>query len=194
MKTHFHPEPLAYNGTQLRSHFAYQTFGIQGDSIVAFMGPCDVRGDHLVDIEDAKQGLFIHSENMLHFIVEHFDGDLIRTIAFQRLLADLMIREITDALSDVVTSRAAPAKALRRRGNDIYDDIYKLNVSVATQSPVSCLIHTGINISSRNTPVPTKGLEDYDLNPQALATGVMNRYCAEIEGIWKTRSKVRGIR
>lgn len=191
IKTHFHPEPLTYNGTQLRSHFAYQTFGIQGDSIVTFMGPCDVRGDHLVDLEDSKQGLFIHSENMLHFIIEHFDGDLIRTIAFQRLFVDVMIREIEDSFANVGAIHELPLR-LQRKGNDIYDDIYKLNVSVATSSPVSFLIHTGINISSKNTPVPTKGLEDYNLNPRALATGVMNRYCAEIEGIWKARAKVRG--
>jgi len=192
MKTHFHPTPLAYDGTQLRSHFAYSTFGIQGDSIVSFIGPCDVRGDHLVDLEDSKQGLFIHSDKMLHFIIEHFDGDLIRTIAFQRLLVDVMIREIEESISDAGTSHELPLR-LQRNGNDIYDDIYKLNVSVATQSPVSCLIHTGINISSRNTPVPTKGLEDYTINPQAFATGVMNRYAAEMEGIWKARCKVRGV-
>ncbi len=193
IKSYLHNEPLTYDGTQLRSHFAYQTFGIQGDSIVAFMGPCDVRGDHLVDLEDSKQNLFIHSENMLHFIVEHFDGDLIRTIAFQRLLVDLMIQEITDSYDTVETSGRTSLRLIRR-GNDIYDDIYKLNVSVATRSPVSCLIHTGINISSKNTPVPTKGLEDYDLNPNALATGVMNRYRAEMEGIWRARSKVKGVK
>lgn len=189
IKTHFHPEPLAYDGTQLRSHFAYQTFGIQGDSIVAFIGPCDVRGDHLVDLEDSHQGLFIHSDKMLHFIIEHFDGDLVRTIAFQRLFVDVMIREIIDSVG---ANNYSPLQLIRQ-GNDIFDDIYKLNVSVATQSPVSFLIHTGINISSKNTPVPTKGLEDYDINPQAFATGVMNRYCAEMDGIWKARCKVRGV-
>jgi hypothetical protein len=190
MKTFFHPEPLPYDGTQLRSHFAYSTFGIQGDSIVSFIGPCDVRGDHLVDLEDSRQGLFIHSDKMLHFIIEHFDGDLIRTIAFQRLFVDAMIREIIDS----VETSGRTSLSLQRRGNDIFDDIYKLNVSVATASPVSFLIHTGINISSKNTPVPTRGLSDYNINPQAFATGVMNRYVAEMEGIWRARSKVKGVR
>ena len=78
-----------------------------------------------------------------------------------------------------------------RKGDDIYDDMYKLSVSIATSSPVSCLIHMGINISSKNTPLPTKGLEDYQLNPQAIAIGSMNRYREELRSMQHARSKVR---
>lgn len=185
MKSFFSDKPLGYDGTQLRSHFAFDTFNIQGDSIVAFIGPCDVTKEHLVDLEDAHHDKFIHSENMLHFIVEHFHDDLVRTVAYQRLLVDLIIQEISTDKEDV---------KLSRRGNDIYDDIYKLSVSVATKSPVSCLIHTGINISSKNTPVPTRGLEDYQLNAYSLATGIMNRYKNELNEIYLACSKVKGVR
>ncbi len=183
MKSHFSDKPLTYDGTQLRSHFAYNTFNILGDSIVSFIGPCDVKIDKLVDLEDVHNKQFIYSENMLHFIVEHFHRDLTLTIAWQRLLIDLIIQEMGEDSESL---------RLQRRGDDIYDDINKLSVSIATSSPVSCLIHTGINISSKNTPVQTKGLEDYNINPQALATGVINRYRAEIEDMKKARTKVRG--
>jgi uncharacterized protein len=185
MKTFFSDKPLKYDGTQLHSHFAYNSFNVSGDSIVSFIGPCDVAKENLVDLEDVHQGKFIFSENMLHFIIEHFHEDLTLTIAYQRLLIDCLIQEITAALGK-------DAPMLQRKGDDIYDDIHKLSVSIATQSPVSCLIHTGINISSKNTPLPTKGLEDYKINAQAIATGVMNRYRAELQSIEHARSKVKG--
>lgn len=185
MKTFFSDNPLQYDGTQLRSHFAFDSFNIQGDSIVSFIGPCDVAKEHLVDLEDVHRDKFIFSENMLHFIVEHFHDDLVRMVAYQRLLVDLIIQEICADKDDL---------KLTRRGNDIYDDIYKLSVSVATRSPVSCLIHTGVNVSSKNTPVPTRGLSDYKLSPFSIATGVMNRYKSEINEIYLACSKVKGVR
>ena len=184
MECFFHDKILKYDGSQLVSHFAYKNFGILGDSIVAFIGPCDVKTPALVDLEDARDGKFITSQNMLHFIVEHFTPDLNWAIACQRLLSSLIIDDI----------RAdQPELNLIRRGNDIYDDDFKLNVSIATASPISCLIHTGVNINANGAPVLAKGLEDYKLSPQAIARGVMNRYVDEIRGMQKARTKVRGV-
>jgi len=185
MKTYFYDTELKYDGTQLHSHFAYKNFNLLGDSIIAFIGPCNVPTENMVDLEDVQNNKNIFSENMLHFIVEHFDHDLEKMIAYQRLLIDLIIQEMTESHEDL---------RLKRVGDDIYDDIYKVSVSIATSSPVSCLIHTGINVSSKNTPLPTKGLEDYGLNPHAVATGVMNRYRAEIDSMIKARAKVKACK
>lgn len=182
MHSFFYDKVLKYTGEQLKSHFAYRLFNCQGDSIVSFMGPCDVSSEHMIDLEDVKQNKAIFSENMLHFIVEHFHDDLTRVIAFQRLLIDLIRQEICESKEGLY---------LTRNGDDLYEETHKLTISIATCSAVSSLIHTGINISSKNTPVPTKGLKDYGLNPQAIATGVMNRYKAEIESIRQARCKVR---
>lgn len=184
IKTHFDATPRTYDGSQLRSHFAYKTFGILGDSIVGFAGPCDVKTASMVDLEDATRGLHIYSENMLHFIVERFDDDLTLAITLQRLLVANAIAELQDGVDGL---------RLVRRGNDIFDETCKLSVSIATVSPVSTLIHFGINIVSRNTPVPTKGLEDYGLTPPATARGILNRYAEESVGIAKARAKVRGV-
>lgn len=184
MLTHLHDKPLKYDGSQLVSHFAYKNFGLLGDSVVGFIGPCEVRGEKMVDLEDVRQNLFIYSENMLHFIIEHFHFDLLHTIALQRLFIALIIQEIHDSLPEV---------RLTRKGDDVYDDIFKLSVSIATASPVSTLIHTGVNVSSANTPLPTKGLADYGLNPHAIARGVMNRYKEEVASLAKARAKVRGV-
>ncbi|NQV69853.1 MAG: DUF366 family protein, partial [Pseudohongiella sp.] len=53
MKTKLLPETIDYTGTQLSSLWAYKTAGLQGDSIVSFIGKADV-SEHLVDLEDVK--------------------------------------------------------------------------------------------------------------------------------------------
>lgn len=184
MKAYYSEIPRIYDGTQLRSHFAFETFQICGDSIVSFQGPANVNLNHMVDKEDVLANEPIYSENMLHFIVEHFTDNFEWTIACQRLLISCLREDLQDVLDNY---------PLERRGDDIFDENAKLTVSIATRSPVSCLIHTGINISSKNTPLLTKGLEDYKLLAPALATSVMNRYIHEIKSMKLARAKVRGV-
>ena len=38
---------IFYDGSQLRSGFISETFGLSGDAIVAFTGGCDVSPDHM---------------------------------------------------------------------------------------------------------------------------------------------------
>ncbi|MBI2346914.1 MAG: DUF366 family protein, partial [Deltaproteobacteria bacterium] len=78
-------------------------------------------------------------------------------------------------------------------GNDLFEGTAKLSVSIATASPISTLMHTGINILSTNTPVMTKGLHDYGIDPAPFATKVMARYAEEIAGVVHARAKVRGV-
>lgn len=185
MKIQFIDKLLGYDGSELRSHWILENTAIFGDALVTFVGPCKVTADHMVDLEDVLQHKNIYSESMLHFLVEHFDCDLEKMILRQRLLICLMQAELMDAVGG--------AKIVRK-GDDLFLDEFKLTVSIATSSPVSSLIHAGMNISSANTPVPTKGLNDFGINPQAFATGVMNRYSEEIAAIKKARAKVKGVR
>lgn len=184
MKTYLHEKTLKYDGTQLHSHFAYENFNILGDSIVSFIGPCEVKSEHMVDLADRKENLFIYSENMVHFIVEHFQFHLFQTIALQRLLICLIQQDLENCVEDL---------KLIRQGDDLFDDVCKLNVSIATKSPTSTLIHVGVNISSERTPVPTKGLNDYGLTPQAFANSIMNRYREEITTMNQALAKVKGV-
>ena len=52
MKTKFIDEEIKYIGSQLAPHWIYKNFKIQGDSIVAFVGECEVKLTEMVDIED----------------------------------------------------------------------------------------------------------------------------------------------
>lgn len=179
----FIAERIAYTGGQLHSHWAYRAFDLLGDSAVAFIGACDVKPEFMKDVEDLKAGSRIYSEEMLHFIIEHFDADLDRAILRQRLLIALMAEALNARLG---------RPAVTRKGSDLYDGDAKLTVSIAGVSPVSTLIHAGINISSRNTPVKTRGLGDYGIAPREFAEEIMAAYAAECKSAHKARCKVRG--
>jgi uncharacterized protein len=183
MKISYIDKPINYDGSQLRSHWIYDETGIQGDTIVAFSGACEVNQAHMVDLVDLKNGDWIKSSSMLHFIVEHFDSDLEKGILRQHLLVCLL----SDALRQIKSNLA-----IIRRGDDLYINDCKLTVSIATASPISTLIHTGINISSDDTPVPTKGLNDLGIKPEDFYPHILELYRAEITHIEASRCKVRG--
>ncbi|MDI6703265.1 MAG: DUF366 family protein [bacterium] len=185
MNWKFIEKSISYTGRQLRSHWIYKNFNLLGDAIVAFTGRAKVEKDDLVDLEDEKAGFFIESSEMLHFIVEHFGMDLELGIHRQRLLATIICSEINHQLRKNV---------VERRGDNIYDGKYKISVSIATLSPVSVIIHEGINVVSTGTPVKTRGLLDYGIDPRPFSEHVMRRYCKEIEEIRIARCKVRGVK
>ena len=188
--THFIPDHIDYTGEQLRSHWAYRRFDLLGDSIVAFVGACDVKPEFMKDVEDLKAASEIRSERMLHFIVEHFDTDLERAALRQRLLISAMAENLNRRMLVAQASRLQGAR-IERKGSDLYEGTRKLTVSIASVSAVSALIHAGINISSRNTPVPTRGLEDYSIAPEEFAREILHAYAAEMHSVWKARCKVR---
>lgn len=183
MQSRFIGEEIAYTGKELRSHWIYEQTGLLDDVIVAFRGPARVETEDLIDLSDKEKGASIFSEDMLHFIVEDFDTDLEKAILRQRLLVGILKDELRRTKS-----------LIEQRGDNLYDEEKKLSVSIATLSGVSSLIHVGINISSRGTPVATKGLADYGVDPESFGRVVLARFCQEMEGIRRARCKVRGVR
>ncbi len=184
MHTQWLPQLIHYDGSQLRSHWIYDQTQLVGDAIVAFVGGARVDDAHMVDLEDRTKQAWIFSERMLHYVIEHFGFDLTQTIALQHLL--------TAIVADVLRVQH-PQLALRRTGNDLFDGDAKLSVSIATATPVSTVIHFGINILSTNTPVTTKGLADYGIDPQPFAERIMQAYATEVARILHARAKVRAV-
>ncbi|HQH79968.1 MAG TPA: DUF366 family protein, partial [bacterium] len=76
IKTKWIDRELKYDGLQLCSSFIRNETGIEGDAIVAFIGPADVPIEHMVDLEDVATNAPIFSRSMLHFIVAHSSRDL----------------------------------------------------------------------------------------------------------------------
>lgn len=184
MKHYFCKDRIPYTGLELRSSWIEDQSGIEGDAIAAFIGPADVPIENMVDLEDVANNAPIKSDLMLHFIVEHFDTSLDRGVNLQRLLVAIIYEELI---------KLGVSHSLERRGDDIYDGERKLSVSIAAPSPNSICIHTALNISSENTPVPAIGLNDYDVEPVKLASDVMKRYCDEVSGMAHACTKVRQI-
>ncbi len=183
MQQHWLGREQAYDGTQLRPHFIAQQTGSFGDAIMAFAGAADVPLSHMVDLEDVAARAPIFSKKMLHFLVEHFRSDLDLMIVRQRLLTAIAAEEL----------RQRGAAGVTRSGDDIYDGERKVSVSIATSSPVSGLVHFGLNIDSDGTPVPTRGLNDYGIEPRGFAEAVMRRYCDELASMAEARCKVRPV-
>ncbi|WP_027357426.1 DUF366 family protein [Desulfofundulus thermocisternus] len=186
MHFYFAPQILQYDGTQLASLWAYRSFGLLGDSIVAFRGPCCIHFEHMVDLEDVRNQQPIYGNDMLHFIVEHFDHDLEKTILRQRLFITV-VKEVLEE----------KGYKLVRSGDDLYYQKRKLSISIATATPVSTIIHTALNISAENTPVPAVGLIELGWPAEEvakLAEKIGLSYIKEMEGIQRARCKVKGVR
>jgi uncharacterized protein len=139
-----------YDGSQIEPNWAFKEFNIKESSIISWIGPMDIKTSKIIDYEDVH--LEIKADEMLHFIIEHFDhqpADLRICYHRQRLFVTLM----KDALHEVGIK-------VHRDGDDLYFQDKKLSVSIATCSISSMKIHFGLNVTSRGTPpdVPTVGL------------------------------------
>ncbi len=182
LKTYFERNERPY--TKLYGHFALKNFGVAGDAIVAFVGPCDVPTENLVDLADRHAGAKIVAARMLHFVVEHFGLALAEAIWRQRLLAAIILEEVR---------RQAPQAPLRREGDDVYAGDGKLTVSIATSSPTSAIIHFGVNVDGTGAPVEVSDLGRLGVNAEELAAAVMSRYVDEVERFVEALGKVRGV-
>ncbi|MDH5186328.1 MAG: DUF366 family protein [candidate division WOR-3 bacterium] len=185
MRTRFIKEEIVYTGEQLHSLFAYDTFGVTGDSIVAFIGAYDVSLKEIVDLEDLKSSKRYVSSKMLHFIAEHFDVDLEKAILRQYLLVAIIKELLNEKMSNLRVTRI---------GTELYDNETKLAISTATASPVSSLVYVGVNIIGQNdTPVKTKGMADYKIDPIAFGAEVMDRYSKEVDKVAQARCRIRWV-
>jgi hypothetical protein len=183
VETHFHAEPLAYTGRELRSHFAYEQFGVLGDSIVAFVGPCYVPIDHLVDLEDVRSGAFIQSSLMVHWIAEHFETGLAEAVLGQHLAVRL--------LGEILAAGGVGDLAVR--GDDLFVGERKASVSIATRSPVSAMIHLGLNVQTDGAPVAAYGIAEAGLDAAGVARDLLAAYAAEHASVQRAIAKVRGV-
>lgn len=184
MQTHFHKEKLKYDGSQLSSHFALRHFGLLGDSVVAFIGPCEVKIDAMVDLEDVRRDAPIFSREMLSFIVESFVLDLKAAAVFQRLMVAIVAERLA-------TLKVSP---LRRQGDDLFVGDHKLSVSIAAASPVSTLIHLGLNVDAAGAPVPAVGLGEFGIDVSDFAASLLSSFQAEYDSLLKATWKVRPVR
>jgi hypothetical protein len=182
LQTYSHLEELAYNGVELRPHFILSQFRIEGSAFVTFTGPCSVATDDLVDWEDRLVNDYIRAKSMVHFLGEFFGASMKEALWMQRLLVSLAHAWLQRHGVNVT-----------RSGDDLYFVAKKLSVSVVTVSPVSALLHLGINIDPEGAPVNAGGLKELGVDPVKLANDMLVEFQQEYESIAKAAVKVRAV-
>jgi len=189
LTTQFLDKSMPYTGPQLRPHFLLTEMGIQGSALLGFIGPCEVKTDSMVDWEDRLANDFIRSKLMLHFLGEFFGISLNEGVLMQRLFMSIAGQAI---------SQATGAKVLRN-GDDLFVDGKKLSVSIVTASPVSKLLHVGINIDAEGAPVAAIGLKDVDaalvspVKVGVVAQEILKTFQEEIRSIEWACAKLRPV-
>ena len=182
MKCIIFDKELDYDGSQISSLWGYNIADVQDDSIIAFRGACDVKIEHMIDLEDKKADESIISPDMLHFIIEHFDStDLKLVYARQRLFTSIVF--------ETLTTRGV---SVRREGDDLFVNDKKLTVSIASTSAVSQKIHFGINV----THDFYGNLNDIGINGNevdGLMRTIAESYTQEFEDIEKDLRKSRPL-
>jgi uncharacterized protein len=190
MRTKLLEKQIMYTGRELSSHWAYKNADLKGDSLVAFIGPCDVETGCMVDLADNLAGECIKSARMVHFIMELFGRDMEKSVLYQRVLI-LVIKDVVRAL------RGPGGPSIKREGDDLYvDDGHekrKLSVSIATVGPVSALVHAGVNVDPAGAPVAAAGLAKLGIDEITFATAVLEAVEAEINGIDEARVKTLAV-
>lgn len=181
---------IAYTGAELAPHWISGVTGHFGSALVAFRGPCRVKSSEMVDLEDSRRGLFIEAKEMIHFIGEWFEGDLNHAILRQRLFIASFAEELQKELENT-------SFRIGRSGNDLYvhdrasgGGKKKLSVSIVTASPVSTLLHFGVNLDAGGAPVAAVGLKELGVDGPAFARKLLAKWREESDSIMKARAKV----
>jgi len=177
-----------YTGVELRPHYLLSQLELRGSGLAAFVGPCTVKTEHLVDWEDRLASDHIEARSMVHFLGEFFGSGLREGVLRQRLLMSTLGDVLNQALRD-----ADRPEISHREGDDLFVAGRKLSVSIVTASPVSVLLHAGINIDPAGAPVPAIGLAELGVAPETFARSVLDRFAEEWQGIDWACAKVRPV-
>lgn len=185
MKTLFLEQKIKYTGEQLKPLANYLQHGLLGNSVVAWIGPCSVHPDHMIDGEDLRAQEVIAADSMVHFVFELFDVDLKAGVFLQRLMAEMVRSFISEK------SKSAMAQKIFRKGDDLYFENKKLNISIATTSANSCLIHFAVNSLDTGAPVPILSLKELAMDPQVFAKDMLKILQQEVIDVFEACQKVR---
>ena len=182
-----------YTGSQIHPLWAFDRFGVAGDSIVIFRGSMEIPREEMIDVGDIVRErdlaeILISGDDCIHFIIELFDDQPANLkIAYHRLhlLAFIAQRLIEKEL----------AITIEKKGTDLYYKGKKLNVGIATTANSSSKIHFGLNIVSTGIPAHVKavGLKEINKNIslEDLAMNIAESFSSELQAINNDITKSR---
>ena len=183
MKCIILPDKFDYDGSQISSLWAYNSFGVQEDSVVVFRGACDVKIEHMIDLEDRRANESIFSEDMVSFIIEHFDSTALKLIYARQRLFTALVGEYLTGIGVQTT----------REGDDLFLRGKKLTVSIASTSAVSQKIHFGINVSHEIYGNMKEAGIGEDKQVASFMQAIGGAYVREFEDIEKDLRKSRQL-
>ena len=132
-------------------------------------------------LEDVLAHESIKADSMLHFICELFGKDCFSAIGVQNAF-----------ISEIQNSLLKKGIDVSKLGDDLFIGKGKLSISIASVSSVSSLIHIGLNIDNKGTPVLTSALKDFNIEPKDFAAEVLKRMKKEYSRMMLASCKVRG--
>ena len=186
---------IEYDGSQIRPLWAFEKYGIRGDSIIGFLGPMQVKTTDMIDLQDVhREGdlaeILISSDESLNFVIEHFDcqpPSLLLAYHRLRLLVFIALETLTQTFQGT----------WRRDKTDLYLSDKKISVGIATITNSSLKIHFAINTANTGFPEFTNAIGLASLGPLeketviSLALNIGNSYSSCIEGCWHDITKSR---
>ncbi len=190
MKSKFLLSKHTYNGSQLKPLFNYLNSELLGDSIVSWAGPCNIPTENIVDGEDLLKKSVICSDDMLHFILELFEFDLKSAIFLQRFMAIECVRIICNLADKNLNLKFEDFLV---KGDDVFWNDKKFNISIATRSASSSLIHFGINIKNSGTPVSTCCLSDFKIDERIFSDHMMKFVLLTVRSVKDASWKVKTV-
>ncbi|MCD6097601.1 DUF366 family protein [bacterium] len=183
MKSLIIREPIEFDISAMRPHWAHERFELLGDSIVAFHGRCNIPEQDFMDLRKRKKGPGLYAKDMLHFVAEQFQPYLEMAVLRQYLL--VLIAE------EKLEHRVSPNLKIIRWHDDLFLNNRKLTVTAVAKTPVSTKIHLGINIDPTGATQPAVGLTELGVDPFDLAEAIVDQYKLEMREV---REKVWSIR
>ncbi len=193
LQIYFHSkEEIPYTGPELSPHFILKKFSVRGTALVAFIGPCQVQTEHMVDWEDRLAEDRIQSKKMIHFLGEFFGANIREMVFYQRLLIATFQQSLNRMLRES-TGNNPTLNLVSRSGDDLFWAGRNLSVSIVTASPVSQLLHIGINIDPTGAPVAAVGLDEMQIHPVEWITSTLKEIQEEWDSVEWACAKVRPV-
>ena len=186
-----------YDGTLLHGRFAYKYFRdkcLPIGNIISFRAPAKVEVDGLIDQEDALNGDFIYSEDMIHFLWEiPLIQEGVGAVAYQRLLnthiANILSSKYLKLPINVDGDDMMVQKEFTNRG--VTQTNGKCSVSITYVKNGATLGHTGINITAGDkAPVFAFSTELKEDTIRQFQADVINSFYAMNDDMFIASTKI----
>lgn len=169
LKKYLVPGQLEFDGHQLQAHWAPESFGLEGENIVAFVGSFDPSPE-IAAFPPACE--IFRKRRMLHLVVEHFHADPEKLRLQQRLLVYVLKDKLNHRLK---------GDLVQRWGQNLFYASAQITASISLLTASSAVIYTGVNIQRGGSKSKLWGLEEGGVDPLELAQVVMDQYVFEVE-------------